>query len=644
MDSALLYPSSRLSESESSDFEELLAPDEIESVQLTSRYATQDSDTDSDTGSDADSDIQPQLGGGHPPWRGHGDQLVGIVDMGSNGIRFSISDQSPPLARIIPTALFYRSSISLYDAQFDNDTGAQVPIPKPVIDAVCKALRRFQIICQDFKVADDKIHVVATEATRLAKNSAQLLAAIKSATGIDVRLLDKHEEGQVGAMGIASGFMAMEGLVMDLGGGSTQISWIISRDGFIRTSPHSAFSFPYGAAALTKKLADIQKGKDKKEAQKAVDEFRKTMIANFKDAYERLEVPDVLKDEAAREGGFRIYLSGGGFRGWGYLLLYLNQTHGHHYPISIINGYTVGREQFADTERVKEIAEAAHDVFRVSDRRRSQVPAVAFLVSALTEAIPLGIKEAHFCQGGVREGYLYKELSPSVRKQAPLEVASRNLVPGNRKSIQRLLEGAIPKPSEDGERRFPLGFGLHVVDAFANVMYVHMFMSKETASTAALYSTSTGIMSSTHGVSHQDRARLALMLQARYRGELPPREMDFRDALRDIISPEDVWWAQYLGRVGYLITCLYPTGLIHASRPKVLFSADWTWNAGKKKNKEGLILTISLESVEHDPSQSRKTLDQYKKKITKAGKKKNWVGTPAWGMKVDVDITEEGIL
>lgn len=568
-----------LSISDFSDFEEILTPDEAESIEWNPQ---------SPSGPSAAQPPATHRERRHPPWSGHRDRLVGIVDMGSNGIRFSISDLSEPMTRIMPAVMVYRSSISLYDAQFDDKTGEQIPVPKNVIDGVCHAIRRFQIICTDFKVEQDQIHILATEATRVAKNSAQLLSSIKATTGLDVKLLDKEEEGNIGALGIASGFMEMEGLVMDLGGGSTQISWIVSKDGSIRTSPRGSFSFPYGAAALTKKLAELRDGKEKDEAKEAVKEFRKEMIGNFRHAYENLEIPDVLRDEAKRKGGFSIYLSGGGFRGWGYLLLYLDQTGKHRYPISIINGYKVGRDVFQDTEKVKEIAKAADEVFRVSDRRRAQVPAVAFLVSALAEAIPLGIKEAHFCQGGVREGYLFRQLPVSVRRQAPLEVATRNYVPGDRKHIQRLLESAIPENSHDGTRRFPHDFGHHVIDAFANIMYVHMFMSKETASTTALYSTSTGIMSSTHGVSHQDRARLALMLQARYRGELPPREVDFREALRDILSPRDVWWAQYLGRVGYLITCLYPTGRVHSSRPKVLFSAEWTWDAGKKKTSSDL--------------------------------------------------------
>ncbi|KAF7561389.1 hypothetical protein G7046_g2768 [Stylonectria norvegica] len=582
---------------------------------------------------------------GHPPWQGHGDKLIGIVDMGSNGIRFSISDMSPGMARILPTVLVYRSSISLYDSQFDPESGEQVPIPQPVIEAVCAVLSRFLVVCNDVGVESTNIHAVATEATRAAINSAQFLKTVKEKTSLTIQLLPKEEEGEVGALGIASGFRNVEGLVMDLGGGSTQITWMVSRDGNIRISPHGSFSFPYGAAALTKKLYDLRHGKSKKDGEAAVADFRKEMIENFRSAYSNLQIPEGLVEEAERDGGFRIYLSGGGFRGWGYLLLYLNQSRGKHYPISIINGYTVGREQFEDTETLKKVAHAAKNVFRVSDRRRAQVPAVAFLVNVLAQAIPHGIKEAHFCQGGVREGYLFRQLPPSIRKQAPLEVATRNFAPGSRHHLQALLKFTIPRPSTKKTRRFPEEFGEHVIDSFANVMYVHMFMSKETASATALYSTSVGIMSSTHGVSHQDRARLALMLESRYMGELPPREFEFRESLRELITPEEVWWATYLGRIGYLITRLYPSGKIDEMKPRVLFSSEWSWTLGKNRNKQGIVLTMSIQKTRNDPAKLKHALEDNIDIIEKVGKRKNWIGDDEpWGMKVKVKVIEEGIL
>ncbi|KAH0523776.1 hypothetical protein TsFJ059_008736 [Trichoderma semiorbis] len=581
----------------------------------------------------------------HPPWEGHRDKLVGIVDMGSNGIRFSITDLSAGLARILPTVLAYRSGISLYDSQYDPETGEQIPIPDDVIADVVTLFNRFLIVCHDMGVDKKNIHIVATEATRKALNSAQFIEVVKEKTGLSIEMLPKEIEGQIGALGIASGFTKLSGLVMDLGGGSTQITWMVSQGGHIRISPLGSFSFQYGAAALSRQLRDLRKGKKKEEGEEAVAQLRQEMIQKFRDAYDHLQIPETMIEKAKEQGGFRIYLSGGGFRGWGYLLLYLNQSHGKHYPISVINGYTVGREQFEDTDTVKQIAKAAKDVFRVSDRRRAQVPAVAFLVNVLAEAIPHGIREAHFCQGGVREGYLFRNLTPEVRELSPLSVATQNFAPTSYLTIQELLKSAIPKPSKNQTKGFPEEFGDHVIDSFANVMYVHMFMSKETASTTALYSTSVGIMSSTHGVSHQDRARLALMLESRYRGELPPREMEFREALRSLITPEEVWWTTYLGRVGYMITRLYPSGEIDTAKPRVVFSAEWSWTMGKKRNKEGLVLTLSVQKLKNDPAHLKKALEDNVKVIQKVGKKKRWIGKDdPWGMKVKVNVVEEGIL
>lgn len=278
--------------------------------------------------------------------------------------------------------------------------------------AVIASLARFKIICSDFKVPETQIRIIATEATREALNAKEFIAAVKRQTGLTVEVLPKEEEGKIGAMGIASSFTYVGGLVMDLGGGSTQISWMISREGQVQTSPTGAFSFPYGAAALTRLLDDLKSGKSKEENEKALAKLREDMTRQFLDAYHNLEIPQELIDIARLYGGFQLYLCGGGFRGWGYLLLYQSQVHGHHYPISIINGYKADKVHFESTHELKEIAHTANKIFRVSDRRRAQVPAVAFLVNVLSNAIPFGIKEAQFCQGGsVKVSYFNSCLS-----------------------------------------------------------------------------------------------------------------------------------------------------------------------------------------------------------------------------------------
>ncbi|CAG8979259.1 hypothetical protein HYALB_00012900 [Hymenoscyphus albidus] len=581
-----------------------------------------------------------------PAGKDDNEHLWGVVDMGSNGIRLSVTNLAPPTSRILPTLVSYRLDVSLYSAQYDDETGERIPIPQDVIDTIIGGLLRFRVICNDLNVPKKQIRIIATEATRTAVNSEEYRKAIKNATGLTVEMLGKEEEGYVGALGVASGFSNVSGIVMDLGGGSTQITWMVAREGKVRVSPKGSVSFPYGAAALTKRLGDLKKGKSSEEGDKAVAKLRDEMEDNFASAYEQLKIPEDLMEQAKAEGGFRLYLSGGGFRGWGYLLLYMNQIKGnqgnhHPYPISLINGYTASKKKFEDVETLKKVAREAEDIFRVSDRRRGQVPAVAFLVNALSKSTPHGIKEAHFCQGGVREGVMFRELSQEIKDYDPLEVGTLRYAHESANAMSDLIFNAIPKDSTKGGRKFPDSFNRHVIHAFTNVMYVHVPMNKEAASTAALYTTSTGFMSGIHGVSHADRALLALMLEARYEGELPPREVDFKRALENILTPEEVWWSRYLGEVGQLIGAIYPAGIIDEKNPRLKIDAEWASDFGKKHHKEGLRLILSIKEVKKDKMMMKDTLEELAREIRKVGKKKNWVGgRNGWGMAIDYKIKE----
>jgi len=126
------------------------------------------------------------------PGQGDKKYLRAIVDMGSNGIRLSVSDLSPPLARTLPTVYVIRNDISLYAEQFDPETGEKIPIPRWVIDAVIAQLMRFKIVCQDLGVHANHIRIIATEATRTAINSTEYRKAIEKATGIEVEMLARR--------------------------------------------------------------------------------------------------------------------------------------------------------------------------------------------------------------------------------------------------------------------------------------------------------------------------------------------------------------------------------------------------------------------------------------------------------------------
>lgn len=92
------------------------------------------------------------------------------------------------------------------------------PIPQETVNAVLTSLSKFQITCADFGVPATNTRVLATEATRTAENSEDYRRQIKQVTGWDVDLLPKEVEGRIGALGVASSFASVDGLVMDLGG------------------------------------------------------------------------------------------------------------------------------------------------------------------------------------------------------------------------------------------------------------------------------------------------------------------------------------------------------------------------------------------------------------------------------------------
>jgi retrograde regulation protein 2 len=530
----------------------------------------------------------------------------------------------------MPTLYQNRAGISLYDAQWSS-TGERQPIGEDTIAAVISSFKQFQRTCSDFGVPKEQITVLATEATRTAINSEDFRRRIKDALGWEVTLMPKEEEGRVGAMGIASSLPEVMGLVMDLGGGSTQLSWLMN-DGEkgVRMPESGAISMPYGAAAMSRRLAEADKDD-------TLAELKAEIRTAVKNTFESLEVPTDLAQATAEQSGYTLYLSGGGFRGWGYLLM--SQHHVQPYPIPVINGFKAVREQFIKTEEMKTAAVAAlqnedDEVFRVSDRRASQVPAVAFLINALCEAIP-NIYQVRFCQGGVREGYLFSSLTREVQSQRPLVVATQQFSCDTSHTILGLLKDTIPPEyfSSDSKNVENI-FTPDLLEAFANMMYFHSTHSKDLQASSALRSTTSGVLAGVHGLLHESRTVLGLLLCARWGDEVPPIDETFKRSLEKLVtSSVFLWFIRYLGSTAALVAAVYPAGVPNgqlAQRLRLEFS--WRKEAGKKKTQ--ILLRVGL-AKDLDRDEFEKEI----KNIEKIGKKKNWIGgKDGIGFKVQVSV------
>ncbi|KAF8424917.1 Ppx/GppA phosphatase family-domain-containing protein [Tirmania nivea] len=527
----------------------------------------------------------------------------------------------------MPTLFQDRAPISLYNAQFSGTTKS--PISNSVIEQLVTCMLRFKIICSEFGVPHNNVRVVATEATREAQNSAEFRGALEEATGWKVELLSKEDEGRIGAEGVASSFAEVRGLVMDLGGGSTQISWMLSKDGVTKMA-RKAVSFPYGAAAVTKRL-ETAINEDARSA------LHNQMVESFKAAIASLNIPDELSDMADNDGSsYKLYLSGGGLRGFGYLLMAKHEL--KPYPIPIINGFTAPASHFArvaalykDVNLTASLEPEMEQFFGISARRARQVPAVAFVIEALTEALHGALSSVIFCQGGVREGAIYEKLPPTIRAENPLVVATRPYAPPSQAKLLELLNNACPRST-------PYHIRGALLPPLANLMYYHSNVPKEGQASVALYATTTGVLANTHGLSHGLRALLGIALCDRWGGGVHASARGLREGFVRLVGGEDAWWARYVGSVAALVGQVFPSGRMRGEEEQIRFFAQDDSRRKKKKGKGEKSGNFSdrITVRQGDPMTSTLMFEKEVGGIEKVGKKKKMEG--GWRRKVVVNV------
>ena len=447
---------------------------------------------------------------------------------------------------------------------------------------------------------------MATEATRNAINRDELLRRMKEEVGWGVQLLSKEEEARLGAMGIASSVAFLDGICMDMGGGSVQLTWVRKKtDGSIDMGP--SVSFPYGAAAL---MSRLQKMSNSEDSWPLLSE----MAGNIQTVFEEdLQIPKAQWQAAERSGGFNLYLSGGGFRGWGHILM--SSENVQPYPIPIINGYSVLRSQFFTPMESQPINLTNS---RLSARRISQVPAVEALVKAIKQT-RLPVLRVTFAQGGVREGLLYSTLSSSIRAQHPLITSTLQYTPHSRTKLTALLRKSLPCP-----------LGPELLEATVNLLYVHGSLAKDIRAAAALRCTTTGVLAGTHGLSHDDRRLLALILCERWGADISDNDVAFLQSLQSLSGPM-AWWAKFVGRLAKGVADIFPAGVVRHNEEMIGVEAGFP--PGKDASSaDSCVIKIALlrEDITH-------IVDAWAKDLEKLGKRKNWVHG---GIKVNVEVNK----
>ena len=181
--------------------------------------------------------------------------MYGVIDVGSNTIRLSIYEVSN--GEVYP--------------MLNNKTTAGLAgyvkkgkKKKKGIQKACDVLNRYKEMMEHFPL--EELFVFATASLRNISNTDDALQTIQAETGLSVDVLTGYQEATFDFIGAAHSINLDEGVLLDIGGGSTEI--LVYERGEIQ----NAVSLPFGSLSMfTNYVSSLfPTKKEKKEIEAAV--------------------------------------------------------------------------------------------------------------------------------------------------------------------------------------------------------------------------------------------------------------------------------------------------------------------------------------------------------------------------------------
>lgn len=300
-------------------------------------------------------------------------ETVGIIDLGSNSVRLAVVRLTAGAFRVIAEA----KAVVRLAAELDrNGVIGQAGLARALA-----ALGDFKRMGRSHAV--DLYLAVATAAVRQAADGAEFIQAISSATGIQFQVVSEAEESELSFLGALNTLDISDGVLMDVGGASTELVRFAGR----RVTAYT--SLPYGAVTLTARF--LPGGEGSPEAYAALTGFLSQLLT---------AVPWLHSGRALPLIGV-----GGTVRN---LARVDRKT--HHYPLELLHNYRM----------TPAVVEATYHLLRGTPvPERTKLPGLSadradIIVGGaamVSQAIAgTGARELVVSGAGLREGLLYRHL------------------------------------------------------------------------------------------------------------------------------------------------------------------------------------------------------------------------------------------
>ena len=169
---------------------------------------------------------------------------VAVIDLGSNSWRlvvFSYGDDG-----------WWKRTDELYeDVRIGAGMDASGALSDASISRGLETLAIFEHFCRANGLTGDDVHVFATSAIRDATNRETFLSRVRETTGYEVEVLSELQEAHYGYVAALNSSTLTDGVVLDIGGGSMQLTDVHDR------AERTSLSARVGAVRMTERfLAD----------------------------------------------------------------------------------------------------------------------------------------------------------------------------------------------------------------------------------------------------------------------------------------------------------------------------------------------------------------------------------------------------
>lgn len=248
-----------------------------------------------------------------------------------------------------------------------------------------------------------RLSAVATQACRMADNGADFVERVRQGTGLKLRIIDPAEEARLSVEGCINLFdpRAEAVLVVDVGGGSTEISWVKRGGG--RNETVAWMSAPLGVVTLAERHP---------EPDGAPDNWWEAMVGDVVDAIAAAGTEDAEMRRIFGSGRAHLVGTSGAITSLAGVHLNLRR-----YQRDLVDGLWMTREECeAAADRLRALGPAGRAAEScIGPDRADLVLAGAAILEGVQRAWPCA--RVRVADRGLREGLLLQQMRD--QRQAP---------------------------------------------------------------------------------------------------------------------------------------------------------------------------------------------------------------------------------